>query len=316
MLRASPNHVRATTSLLEDAITTGIRACFRPANPSSIGSPGFPGILARRPVSAPGQSIGRWTRTSGRNERAHERPARAAPHRLSSFVRWLCQLAGGNMPNSHARTILRADLGDCRAITRRPLSTTRRLPHVQPRRPVPLIAACSTTPGRRPSTAMSHASRCKRVPLREGPDNAPPPDSTPSGAPTPTFGPANIDRRQGSTPFNQTHTFGFSSVLPRRSPVTVLRTDPRHNQLGIILQANRRIPFNMVSTGTEPGRACSTTDHRHRPQQGRLGRSSPSTPVFAFHPVHGRARLDCCRSKNILNTRTSRVQSHCARGCV
>jgi hypothetical protein len=60
--------------------------------------------------------------------------------------------------------------------------------------------------------------------------------------------PSNLDRDTGVTPFHQTHTFAFSSVL---TPVftgdgwgTALLNN---NQLGVILQTNSGLPFNIRS---------------------------------------------------------------------
>ena len=61
--------------------------------------------------------------------------------------------------------------------------------------------------------------------------------------------PTNLDRERGVTPFNQTHTFSLSTVLaPRVSDTRPGAAIWNNNQLGIILQANSGLPFNIRST--------------------------------------------------------------------
>jgi hypothetical protein len=60
--------------------------------------------------------------------------------------------------------------------------------------------------------------------------------------------PTNLDRERGVTPFNQTHTFSLSTVLAPQ--VAATRSGAwllNNNQLGIILQANSGLPFNIRS---------------------------------------------------------------------
>src|SRR3954469_33482 len=60
--------------------------------------------------------------------------------------------------------------------------------------------------------------------------------------------PTNLDRDKGVTPFNQTHTFSLSAVLaPTRSGSGFGPALINNNQLGIILQANSGLPFNIRS---------------------------------------------------------------------
>ena len=60
--------------------------------------------------------------------------------------------------------------------------------------------------------------------------------------------PSDLERERGVTPFHQTHTFGVSSVLAPsvegRGFVNALLND---NQVGVILQANSGLPFNIRS---------------------------------------------------------------------
>jgi hypothetical protein len=60
--------------------------------------------------------------------------------------------------------------------------------------------------------------------------------------------PTNLDRDNGVTPFNQTHTLAISSVIaPSVSGSGVRAALLNNNQLGVILQANSGLPFNIRS---------------------------------------------------------------------
>ena len=58
----------------------------------------------------------------------------------------------------------------------------------------------------------------------------------------------NLDRDKGVTPFNQTHTLSVSAVLaPTRSGSGLAAALINNNQLGVILQTNSGLPFNIRS---------------------------------------------------------------------
>jgi len=60
--------------------------------------------------------------------------------------------------------------------------------------------------------------------------------------------PSNLDREQGVTPFHQAHTFVVSTVLaPTFSGDGLTTALLNNNQLGIIMQANGGLPFNIRS---------------------------------------------------------------------
>jgi len=60
--------------------------------------------------------------------------------------------------------------------------------------------------------------------------------------------PTNLDRDLGLTPFNQTHTFSLSTVVaPQVAPTRSGAAIWNNNQVGIILQANSGLPFNIRS---------------------------------------------------------------------
>jgi hypothetical protein len=60
--------------------------------------------------------------------------------------------------------------------------------------------------------------------------------------------PSNLERDRGVTPFNQTHTFSLSTIVsPSVGGDGVGALLLNHNQVGVILQANSGLPFNIVS---------------------------------------------------------------------
>jgi hypothetical protein len=60
--------------------------------------------------------------------------------------------------------------------------------------------------------------------------------------------PTSLDRDKGVTPFNQTHTLSVSAVLaPTKSGDGLGAALLNNNQLGVILQANSGLPFNIRS---------------------------------------------------------------------
>jgi hypothetical protein len=60
--------------------------------------------------------------------------------------------------------------------------------------------------------------------------------------------PTNLDRDKGVTPFNQTHTLAISSVYqPQFTGEGIGAYLANHNQLGVIIQANSGLPFNIRS---------------------------------------------------------------------
>jgi hypothetical protein len=118
--------------------------------------------------------------------------------------------------------------------------------------------------------------------------------------------PSNLDRDKGVTPFNQTHTFSLSTVIaPSVAPTTGGAAIWNNNQLGIILQANSGLPFNIRSTLdlNADGQANDRPNGLER-NAGRLGRVlnldlrySRFVPIAANH----RAEL-FFEAKNLFNT--------------
>jgi hypothetical protein len=85
--------------------------------------------------------------------------------------------------------------------------------------------------------------------LARGEDNAPLTGSYVVGSQDDRVSdPTNLDRDKGVTPFNQTHTLSVSTVLaPTVSGNGLGAALLNNNQLGVILQANSGLPFNIRS---------------------------------------------------------------------
>jgi hypothetical protein len=86
--------------------------------------------------------------------------------------------------------------------------------------------------------------------------------------------PTNLDRDKGVTPFNQTHTLAVSTVYaPRVTGDGIGAYLANNNQLGVVIQANSGLPFNIRSNRDLNGDGVATND---RPlglerNTGRLG---------------------------------------------
>ena len=117
--------------------------------------------------------------------------------------------------------------------------------------------------------------------------------------------PSNLDREKGVTPFNQLHTFSLSTVIaPRVSDTTAGAALWNHNQLGIILQANSGLPFNVRSTLDLNGDGVAND----RPlgverNAGRLGRVLNLDLRYSrFVPIAGVQRVELFfEAKNLFN---------------
>ena len=108
-------------------------------------------------------------------------------------------------------------------------------------------------------------------------------------------------------PFNQTHTFVLSSVLaPRVSGGGLVNRILDNNQLGLILQANSGLPFNILANTDLNGDGVLND----RPlgierNSGRLGRVwNVDARYSRFVNVNEHTRFELfIEGKNILNTR-------------
>jgi hypothetical protein len=118
--------------------------------------------------------------------------------------------------------------------------------------------------------------------------------------------PTNLQRDKGVTPFNQLHTFSLSAVLaPQVSSTRGGSAIWNNNQLGIILQANSGLPFNIKSNLDLNG----DTQSNDRPlgverNAGRLGRVLNLDLRYSrFVPVRTGQRAELFfEAKNLFNT--------------
>jgi outer membrane receptor protein involved in Fe transport len=118
--------------------------------------------------------------------------------------------------------------------------------------------------------------------------------------------PTSIDRDKGVTPFHQTHTFSLSTVLaPSVSGDGFANALLNNNQLGIILQANSGLPFNIRAID-DLNKDAVLND---RPSgiarnAGRLGRVVNLDLRYSrFVPLRDPQRLELFfEAKNLFNT--------------
>ena len=117
--------------------------------------------------------------------------------------------------------------------------------------------------------------------------------------------PTNIDRDKALVPFNQTHTFVFSGLFaPKVSGGGVGAALLNNNQLGVIVQANSGLPFNIRANrdlnldGVQNDRPIGIERN-----SGRLGRVfNVDARYVRFIPL-GRLRADLfVEAKNVFNT--------------
>jgi hypothetical protein len=118
--------------------------------------------------------------------------------------------------------------------------------------------------------------------------------------------PSNLDRERGVTPFHQSHTFVVSTVIAPSFTGSGLKTALlNNNQLGLIMQANSGLPFN-VRSNLDLNRDGQTND---RPvgidrNTGRLGRVVYLDMRYSrFIPLTNAQRIELFfEAKNLFNT--------------
>jgi hypothetical protein len=118
--------------------------------------------------------------------------------------------------------------------------------------------------------------------------------------------PSNLDRDRGVTPFHQAHTFVVSTVLaPTFSGDGLTTALLNNNQLGVIMQANSGLPFN-IRSNLDLNRDGVTND---RPldldrNTGRLGRVVYLDLRYSrFIPLSSAQRIELFfEAKNLFNT--------------
>src|SRR4029079_19133938 len=118
--------------------------------------------------------------------------------------------------------------------------------------------------------------------------------------------PSNLDREKGVTPFNQLHTFSLSTVIAPQVPATTAGAAIwNNNQVGIILQANSGLPFNVRAAADLNGDGV-TNDRPNGIERnaGRLGGVVYLDLRYSrFIPVRGAQRAELFfEAKNLFNT--------------
>jgi hypothetical protein len=117
--------------------------------------------------------------------------------------------------------------------------------------------------------------------------------------------PSNLDRDEGVTPFNQTHTFALSTVFqPTISGGGLRAAILNNNQLGVIVQANSGLPFNIRASQDLNGDGVLND----RPagierNSGRLGRVvNVDLRYSRFVPIRGATRIELfAEAKSLFN---------------
>jgi hypothetical protein len=118
--------------------------------------------------------------------------------------------------------------------------------------------------------------------------------------------PSNLDRDKGVTPFNQTHTFSIATVFAPDVPETHAGAAIlNNNQLGVIVQANSGLPFNIRAR--DDLNADGVTNDRPNGIErnaGRLGRVfNVDLRYSRFVPVRTGQRVEVFfEAKNLFNT--------------
>ncbi len=118
--------------------------------------------------------------------------------------------------------------------------------------------------------------------------------------------PSNLDRDKGLTPFNQTHTFAVSTVIaPVVSDTQTGAAILNNNQLGIIVQANSGLPFN-IRAATDLNKDGVNNDRPNALDRnaGRLGTVCYLDLRYSrFVPLRTGQRIELfLEAKNLFNT--------------
>jgi hypothetical protein len=118
--------------------------------------------------------------------------------------------------------------------------------------------------------------------------------------------PLDLDRDKGLTPFNQTHTFSVSTILaPSVGGTGIGAALLNNNQLGLILQANSGLPFN-IRSNQDLNRDGLNNDRPVGVERnaGRLGRVVNLDLRYSrFVPIAGSQRAELFfEAKNLFNT--------------
>lgn len=115
--------------------------------------------------------------------------------------------------------------------------------------------------------------------------------------------PSNVSRDKGVAPFNQTHTFALSTLLQPKVEGS-LAPILNNNQLGIIVQANSGLPFNIRTNRdlNNDGNAANDRPLGIGRNTGRLGRVFNVDARYVRFINFGKRRLEIFgEAKNVLN---------------
>jgi hypothetical protein len=117
--------------------------------------------------------------------------------------------------------------------------------------------------------------------------------------------PSNLDRDEGVTPFNQTHTFALSTVFqPTVTGDGLKAAILNNNQLGVILQANSGLPFNIrTSQDLNLDGVLNDRPAAIERNAGRLGRVfNVDVRYSRYVPIRGATRIELfAEAKNVFN---------------
>ena len=119
--------------------------------------------------------------------------------------------------------------------------------------------------------------------------------------------PSNLDRDKGVAPFNQTHTFALSTLLqPKVSGDGFGAALVNNNQLGLIVQANSGLPFNIRTNRdlNNDGNAANDRPLGIDRNTGKLGSVvNVDAPLRPLHSTSGSAASrSSARPRTCFNT--------------
>jgi hypothetical protein len=139
--------------------------------------------------------------------------------------------------------------------------------------------------------------------LAKSTDNAPFPGYVLATGDDRASDPSNLDRDKGTAPFAQTHTFALSTLLQPKvegSMAPILN----NNQLGVIIQANSGLPFNIRTNRdlNNDGNAANDRPLGIDRNTGRLGRVFNVDARYVRFINFGKRRLELfAEAKNVFN---------------
>ena len=139
--------------------------------------------------------------------------------------------------------------------------------------------------------------------LAKSTDNAPFPGYVLATGDDRISDPSSIDRDKGVAPFNQTHTFALSTLLQPKIEGS-LAPIINNNQLGIIIQANSGLPFNIRTNRdlNNDGNAANDRPLGIGRNTGRLGRVFNVDARYVRFINFGKRRLEIFgEAKNVFN---------------